>query len=526
MTSLDNAILIDSPSLFSSLKGDEQEAVFQYRMTLPFKVDKAATKADDDDVTVYGPVYVGDDAMLDRHKELVDAEAILNSWDSYEKNPVILYNHRKDYGVIGMMESVEMGEFEAEDGRMIPTVMGRAIIDGGEKDIVRKINKGMLRSFSIGFIAKAAVKECADEDSCYMRFTDIEWIETSVVDIPASPNALFDVSKSLISYTGMMTDKVEGGCGCGEKHIIAVEERDDSYVVEFGKAEMPDEPAPPTDGVELSQSEQIATLAAEIERLKSMVAETIGVDTVKAHVDEEQGMTDTNTTEVAEPIDEELADELVELDAPVEEVQIKTEEVVEEDEEESEDEEVVEEEAVEEDEEEESEEAVEEVAEEELSEEVVEEVAEATEEESVADDVVVENKEVTGEAVLTEVVAGLVGVESSMKELIARLDETESLKALVAEHEATIASLTEEKTVAETEAAIETEVGKRLAERMAEIGITDDSPTAERKSLSNAAKTETKVKSGVTRFDPQPAMTDGMTGLGSWLSDRLGERGA
>ena len=152
MTSLDNAVLINDNALFDSIKGDEQEAVFQYRMTLPFTVDKAATKADDDDVTVYGPVYVGDQEMLDRHKELVDAEAILKSWATYQKNPVILYNHRKDYGVIGMMESVEMGEFEAEDGRMIPTVMGRAIIDGGEKDITRKINKGMLRSFSIGFI--------------------------------------------------------------------------------------------------------------------------------------------------------------------------------------------------------------------------------------------------------------------------------------------------------------------------------------------------------------------------------------
>ena len=43
------------------------------------------------------------------------------------------------------------------------------------------------------------------------------------------------------------------------------------------------------------------------------------------------------------------------------------------------------------------------------------------------------------------------------------------MKSLLAERDETIASLTEEKNAAETEAAIEAEVGKRLAERMAEI---------------------------------------------------------
>ena len=238
--------------------------------------------------------------------------------------------------------------------------------------------------------------------------------------------------------------------------------------------------------------------------LKSLVEIPIESDSVNTQVANPKSMTTENTDAELE-----VVEEVTELSIPTEEVAVKTEEVIEEATEETEE---VEE--------------VEEVLEEELPEEVVEEVAEATEEES--PDVEVAEKTVpNGEEVLLEVANGLTNIEASMKNLLARLDETESLKALVAEHEATILSLTEEKTVAETEAAVELEVGKRVAERLVEIGVEPTPITADRKSIAarTPVLTETKVKTGVTRFDPQPAMTDGMTGLGSWLSDRLGDRG-
>lgn len=501
MSLLDNAVVVDS-DLFSSIAGEAKEAVFEYRLTMPFKVDKEHTpQHDDDDVVVYGPVYVGDESMLDRHKELVDAKAIMASWESYNKNPVILYNHRKDYGVIGLMESVEMGMFEKPDGEKIEAVFGRARIDGGEKDITRKINKGMLRAFSIGFIAKAGVKQGSGDEE-YLTFTEIEWIETSVVDIPASPNALFGVSKSLISYDG-------------EKHIIAVEERDESYVIEFGKSEMADEPAPPTEGTELSfdteilveLTDTIAGLEAKIAELQEQIGEPIGGDTVKGHDDSQQAMTEE---EIA--VTEEVTEEVVELSAPEEE--IKTTEVVEVKSEETE--EVLEEEA-----EEVAEEAAEEVLEEELPEEVVEESADEPVDEELADELVELSEETTGVEVLAEVVNALTSVETGLKDLVARLDESDNLKTLLAERDATIASLTESKAAAEAEAQIEAEVSRRLGEKMAEIGMPAPSaPSAKPKSLSPTPKTVT-VKSGPTRHDPQPEVSQGMASLGSWLSGRL-----
>ena len=214
---LDGAIVVEDQEKFSSLPGQSIPIEIHYRITTPFQVSKDMHE-DDDDVKIRGPVYVGNDEMLDRHGELVEPKAILDAWESYSMNPVILYNHSKSYGVIGRMDGVEMGDWEG----IGDVVIGNAVIDGGEKDITRKIKKGMLKAFSIGFIAKAAVKECEDEDSCYLRFTEIDWIETSVVDIPASPNALFNVEKT-VSYAHTHEKnpcECGGGCCSGEKEVV------------------------------------------------------------------------------------------------------------------------------------------------------------------------------------------------------------------------------------------------------------------------------------------------------------------
>jgi len=212
-----NFVEVRQVEKFDALDIVPTEVQIEYRITTPFEVVKAADN--DPDVVIRGPVYVGSDEMLDRHGELVDAEAILSAWEKYSKNPVILYNHSKTYGVIGKMVNVAMDDWE-ELGE-VP--VGTAHIDAGEKDIARKINKGMLKAFSIGFIAKAAVKVCEDEDDCYIRFTEIDWVETSVVDVPASPGALFSVQKTMTLARALEDDGETCGCGgdcCDEKMSI------------------------------------------------------------------------------------------------------------------------------------------------------------------------------------------------------------------------------------------------------------------------------------------------------------------
>lgn len=159
-------------------------------------------KAVDEDIIIEGPVSSG---MRDRDGDIVEPEAVMAAWDRYKMNPIIRFNHGRNG--IGVMEDVRLGEWPGIDHK-VP--IGRARIDGGEKDIVRKIRKGILRAFSIGFIARASgVKQECDpenEKDCWYRFNEIEWIETSVVDVPANPVSLFDVVKNMEMFRPKATD--------------------------------------------------------------------------------------------------------------------------------------------------------------------------------------------------------------------------------------------------------------------------------------------------------------------------------
>jgi phage head maturation protease len=141
-------------------------------------------------VLIEGPVSSG---VTDRDGDVVEPEAVMNAWEGYKSNPIILHNHER--GGIGRMIDVRMGEWDGIDH---PVPIGRALIDESEKAVVNKIRKGIIRAFSIGFIGKEGGIERIETDSGSMayRFKQIDWVETSVVDIPSNPVALFDVVKN------------------------------------------------------------------------------------------------------------------------------------------------------------------------------------------------------------------------------------------------------------------------------------------------------------------------------------------
>jgi len=239
MPTLDNAVVIEDQADFDAIPWKEIPVEIHYKVSSPFFYDEKASDGFSD-VKIRGPVYVGSDDMLDRHDELVTTAAIMRAWGAYSNNPVILYNHSKTYGVIGRMVGLQMGKFNGVD---VP--IGTAVIDGGEKDITRKIKKGFLKAFSIGFIAKAGVKVCDEnEESCYMKFTEIDWVETSIVDVPASPDALFSVAKS-VQWAESLTDTSKSedcGCGCNkdcsgttENRVVRIQEDEDFISITYEK---------------------------------------------------------------------------------------------------------------------------------------------------------------------------------------------------------------------------------------------------------------------------------------------------
>lgn len=516
------ATVVDD-DLWESKDGSIRECQVEIRIQTPFTIERKMENHDEDkmeddehsmmeddemyemddgDVMIRGPVYVGNDEMLDRHGELVDIGAIFNAWDGYKANPVILYNHSKTHGVIGRMTDVEMGSWKGIEGE-VP--IGRAVIDSGEEAIVRKIRKGLLRAFSIGFIARAAVKECKDEDMCYIKFTEIEWLETSVVDVPASPNALFSVEKHILGYEDM-----------GDRIAILFDKMEmDSPTEEppaGGDMESPSESSKSGDSCGCSSSEKHIESDEEDEEISPVGTfdeDVVGrLELVEAFLDaleSKSEITDSVITPLGQPTSQtEGESNMTEqeiLEASEEEVVVKSE--------------GLEEEAPSE--------------EEALPEEVVEEVAEATEEESFEEVVEKEVDEPSTNDILIEVVKTLSGLEGRLTSIEEKMttpdlsEEVAELKSIIEAKEAEIAELKTVVEAAEKEAEIEAEVSKRVAERVA--GIPTVKAEASPKSLSPSV--ESKPKSGTTRFDPTPEVSKGMNGLASWLEAQLStKRGA
>ena len=495
---LDSATVLMDETKFDSLDIPVSDTVeIHYRMITPFKVKMGE---DDDDVKIKGPVYVGNDAMLDRHSELVDMKAIMNAWKGYSNNPVILYNHSKTYGVIGRMLEVKMADM---DGMKVP--VGTAIIDSGEKDIVRKIRKGMLKAFSIGFIAKAAVKECKDEDSCYMKFTEIDWVETSVVDVPASPNALFSVEKSIRSDPGI---KKGCGCGCSGEKVKAQVGADIYTTQEEAEARAEEIGCSGSHSMEDDDGRTLFMPCADHDAYEATAEERdhYDEDEEMGYYDEDDDKKSVGTASVKNQLCESIGS------MTADELEVKTEEAVA-TEEESALEDVVEtpitdapiQEKTVDDEPEEAEEATEEV-EEEVAEEVVEEKT------------VPSPREVIGE--VAEVIKALVDkIEAIEKKLEPEepVDEVAELNSMIEAKDAQIAELIAEKEAHEAEVALEAEVQRRVDE-----ALEGKSVPATRKSI--VKEEASKASKSYNRFDPTPEVSKGQAGLSDWLAANLSTR--
>ena len=519
---LKTATTISDESKWDIINGSAGEVELHYRMITPFAIAKGYDDEDEKkDVKITGPVYVGNSEMLDRHDELVDMGAIMDAWESYSKNPVILYNHSKTYGVIGRMTDVKTGEI---DGVAVP--IGTAIIDAGEKDIVRKIRKGFLKAFSIGFIAKAAVKICEDEDKCYMKFTKIDWVETSVVDVPASPNALFSVTKSVL----VGSCECEGeckcvetkgcGCGCDGKKSTKARVGEDQYTTQEEAEARAEQIGCSGSHTHDKDGEIVYMPCGSMDAYRAIVESdgyTPDADDDKDHYDEEHEklaeifdsildrltdiedqMPDQTKDDSGDSLNNPLSSSEKSMDAH--ETELDTiEEVAEATEEESAP--VMDEVAT-----------TIETTEKDLDEEVVEE-------ETVEEEVVKEVPMPKPSEVLMEIGTYMKSLDERLSAIEAKFatdDEEVVEDDEVATLKAELDALKTEKSEREAAEALEAEVQSRVDAVLAEKGV--EAPS--RKSI-----VATPVaKSDANKFDPQPTVSKGTNGLATWLEQNLSRR--
>lgn len=148
-------------------------------MSVVRKVNAAAEVAASDE-------YILSDESVDRYGDVIK----LSAWRlaNFKRNPIVLFNHDNNFP-IGRWEDVGVRD-GALRARFVPAARGTsARID--EINSLRE--QGILKATSVGFKPLKAEPRSGGRG---VDYTEAELLETSIVSVPANPNALH-VAKSL-----------------------------------------------------------------------------------------------------------------------------------------------------------------------------------------------------------------------------------------------------------------------------------------------------------------------------------------
>jgi HK97 family phage prohead protease len=138
---------------------------------------------------VEGMEFVMSDETPDRMDDIIMADG----WelDNFKKNPIALFGHRSDFP-IGKWSNLRVENKQLRGQLELAPAGTSERID----EIRRLIEAGILRAVSVGFHPKESVALDHKNPFSGYKFTKQELIETSLVSVPANPNALA-VAKSL-----------------------------------------------------------------------------------------------------------------------------------------------------------------------------------------------------------------------------------------------------------------------------------------------------------------------------------------
>lgn len=130
-----------------------------------------------------GKTFVLSDETPDRMGDVIMAEG----WDlaDFRKNPIALFNHSKDW-IVGTWKNLRI-EGHALLGELEPAPKG---ISERADEITRFIEAGVLKSVSVGFLPLERKIRRKGEEMVGYTFTKQTLVESSIVAVPANPNAL------------------------------------------------------------------------------------------------------------------------------------------------------------------------------------------------------------------------------------------------------------------------------------------------------------------------------------------------
>jgi HK97 family phage prohead protease len=161
--------------------------------------------------TVQGMEFILSDETPDRMGDVISA----TGWDlgNFKRNPIALFNHRSDFPV-GRWRNLRV-EGTALRGKLEMAPLGTSDrID----EIRRLIDAGILKAVSVGFRAiESRPLTHEGRNTGGLLFTKQELVETSLVSVPANPNALAIAKDLKISPETLNFVFAEPGKGNGIK---------------------------------------------------------------------------------------------------------------------------------------------------------------------------------------------------------------------------------------------------------------------------------------------------------------------
>jgi HK97 family phage prohead protease/HK97 family phage major capsid protein len=156
------------------------DKVIFFDTDLTFK--KADPENDNSPLIIEGEASTND---IDRMRDIIDPKAWRKkgALNAYRNNPIILAFHHHDRP-IGKATEIRA----TDNGLSI-----KAKISKAATEVYQLIEEGILKAFSVGFIAKDMDY---DSDDDIFQIKDVELVEVSVVSVPANPYATFRISKN------------------------------------------------------------------------------------------------------------------------------------------------------------------------------------------------------------------------------------------------------------------------------------------------------------------------------------------
>ena len=190
--------------------------------------------------------YTASTATTDRMGDVIE-----QNWDlsNFERNPVILWNHRSDLPPIGKSLQTKV-----HNGNLMIDI--EFDTDDFSQQLANKAQRGFLNAVSVGFspIVSKQRKDLPKDHEHYsekggMLFEKSELLEVSLVSIPANGQATsaknYDESKLLNEMKTIIRGELlampTNNINAKFKSILSIKEEDDRYIVEFAKYEQQEE---------------------------------------------------------------------------------------------------------------------------------------------------------------------------------------------------------------------------------------------------------------------------------------------